>query len=328
MKRQKKLLVGLTMAFAFCFLFANVLSVQAFTTANKVKDAVYVDAVTNAKGNWVNTTKHRINTFSINSFEVEFGQGAQIRNLKSNKKGLEVKQTEYYANRSYHNTYDANGNLSGEFRYGSARISLYATKTGSYKVTFDVYSSAGVKLKKYTVNVLAVNDTGVIKTATLGKTKLRTLKTKLKKGVLTKSSSVINKVNEKSGKLKFTANTKYKITGFVVKGVNKNGKAFYKKYKNGKNIKLSEAYAYKESDAYDNSSSNPAKKYTYIYVSYKDTFTGDTCTYSVSKKRGKKEIVRTYKEKNTGKKTISYDPTSSDDEYYDFSGTILTLWNY
>ena len=319
MKRLRKMAGSLITAFAICFLFANVLNVQAYTRENKVKDAVYIDAVRNAKGKWVNNTKRRIDTFSIEQIKVEFAVNGTIRNLKSNKKGLEVKQTEYDADAGSHYLYDANSNYIGSFDYGTAEISLYATKAGSYKVTFDVYNQAGVKLKKCTVNILAANDNDVIKTATLGKTKLRTSKATVKNGELTLSKSSINKVSAKSGKLKVTGNAKYKITGLVVSGVNKNGKEYFKKYKNGKNIALSQAYEYSERDA-NGSSSRTSKKYTYIYVSYKDTFTGDSVTYNVTQKRGKKEVVCTSKNKLTGVTKTTYNDEDSI--------SVITLWNY
>ena len=290
-------------AFAICFLFANVLNVQAYTYEDKAKNGVYIEAVRNVKGKWVNNTKQRISTFSIASIDVEFPEKSTIRNLKSNKKGLEVKQTYY------------NGNIIDYYSYGKATLSLYATKTGSYKVTFDVYNKDGVKLQKCTLNILAVNDNNVIKTATLGKTKLRTSKATVKNGELTLSRSYVDKVSAKSGKLKVTGNSKYKITGLVVQGTDKNGKIYMKKIKNGKNIALSQDYEYGYHSG--GHSYRGSRKYTYIYVSYKDTFTGNSVTYSVSSKRGKKEVVRTEKNKLTGTTEVIYDPSAT-----------LTLWNY
>lgn len=310
MKKLKKLVMGLTAAFALCLAFANVISVQAYDSPHW-ENKVYINMTTNASNNYVNNTKIRTGLFSSTTFRVYFPEGQDVTNIKSNKKGLEVARTAYYSKSKTYNVWDAatKSYKDETFNLGYATISLYATKAGSYKVTFNVGSS------KYTVNVLA-SASGVYTKATLGKTKLYANSAKVKNGELTQTITNTEKVSVKKGKLKFTAGSQYKITGFVVRYVDKNGKEQIKKYKNGKNIVLSQGYNY-SSKYSDGSYSKSAKKYTYVYVSYKDKFTGSSVTYSVSKSRGKKEVKMVSKNGITKKSTTSYSPYAT-----------LELWSY
>lgn len=302
MRKIKSIMMCAAAVLTMCFMFSNVIVANAATT--KVTGNVYVEPYTDVKGNVKQTTKMRVLTYSIDSLDVEHGAGDKITNLKCNKKtGLSLCQTSYYSDGS---------------SYGATTISVYATKTGTYKLTFDVVNSANQKRGSYTVTVQAVNTDSLIKKATFGSKTVVANSSTIKKSKKTTTTTRATKVTGSSGKLKITPNSQYKITGMVVVSVSKSGTYTYKKIKNGKKITLSKAYATINKDASGNDYSS-TKKYTYIYVSYKDTFFGDTVTYSVSSARGRKEVKRVMKNALTGETSTTYSkvPTAT-----------ITLWQY
>lgn len=305
MKKRRKLVMGIFTMLAFCILFANVQAVNAETSLTPGN--IYVNYTTDAKGNIIQQKKLRITTYSssVTSFDVRYGKGDKIANLKVNKKGLTAEITGIY-NGTYH------------YGYG-CDISLYATKPATYKVSFDVVNSAGAKRGSYTVQVQAVNNDDVIKKATFGKQTVQSNTGTIKKGVKTNAGKTATKVSGSSGKLKLTANSQYKITGIMVLTTSKSRVYTYKKIKNGKKITLSKNYEYIRSDAEYASKTSSTRKYTYIYVSYKDKFLGDTVTYSITRSRGRKEIKCVEKDGITGKRTTTYSRCPY---------ATITLWQY
>jgi methionine-rich copper-binding protein CopC len=292
MKKFKQLMLCVTAIVSLCFVFSNVLTVSAVTYQDEVAGNVYVEPYHNAKGQLKNLSKMRMTVDEIDTFSVDYGNGDKIANLKSSKsKNLEVAQVYSYN--------------SGDVT-GSARISLHANKAGTYTVSFDVVRSDGSKRGNYKVKVQVVNDSSLLKKATFGKQTITSSTTKVKSGTVTSTYTNSYKVNGKSGKLKLTANSQYKITGIVVVTVNKNGKYSYKKVKNGKNITLSQARSYTNTSA-DGRYSRPSSKRTYICISYKDKFFGNSVTYSVTSKRGRKEVKCVSKYGQTGETYTSYD---------------------
>ncbi|MCM1180478.1 MAG: hypothetical protein NC347_09500 [Clostridium sp.] len=303
MKRIKSIMMCVFTLLAFSVMFANVQT--AYADTDYVDGKIYVNPYEDAKGNIKEGKKVRVTTYSndIASFDVRYASGDKIANLKTNKKGLEAKVTD----------------TTNYSSYGYSDISLYATKPATYKVSFDVLNSSNQKRGHYTVQVQAVNSTAVIKKAVFGKQTVYSNSASIKKGVKKNSSKSSYKVKGKSGKFKVTANSQYKITGILVVSVNKKGQYVYKKFKNGKKLTLSQNYDWTDTSAYSGTSNHEFKKYTNIYVSYKDKFLGDTVTYSISKSRGIKEVKRVIKNGQTGRKTISYDRCPS---------ATISLWQY
>ena len=280
MKRIKSTMLCMMALMTFSLMFVNVLTVQA--AKEKTPGGVYVEPYTDSKGNVKEQKKFRVVTYSTGeSFNVEYGPNNKIKSLKVNKKGMTAKVTEKYSNNS------------DDYNYNSATISLYATKAGTYTVSFKVVNSKGKTRKKCKVKVQAVNSSSLIKKVTFGKKTVISRSSSTKGGAKKTVTKESTKVSGKSGKLKITPNSQYKITGMVVLSVGKNGKYSYKKVKNGKKITLSKKY-YKGESASSDLYSRPTKKYTYIYVSYKDKFLGSSVTYSVAKKDGKKVVKRVY----------------------------------
>lgn len=303
MKNFKKIMMSAFTVLTFCFLFANVQIVNAETSP--VDGNIYINLGYDVKGNVKQQKKIRVVTYSADStvFDVRYGSGDKISNLKVNKKGLEAKVT-------------STVNYSS---YGYSYISLYATKPATYKVSFDVVNSKNVKRGHYTVQVQAVNSNSIIKKATFGKQTVVSNAASIKKGVKTNSSKYSTKVKGSSGKLKLSTNSQYKITGILVVSVDKNGKYTYKKIKNNKKLTLSKNYEYTSTNAEYGTKYHSSKKYTYICVSYKDKFFGDTVTYSITNARGRKEVKRVEKDTFTGERTTTYSRCPS---------ATLTLWQY
>lgn len=184
-----------------------------------------------------------------------------------------------------------------DYEYSTASIRLDSTKAGTYSVKIKVGS------KTTTVKVYVVaNDTPYAQVK-LNKSVLKKVGRKASSKSITSTyqSNYYVSSKTKSGKLKLSATKGYKITGMVVAYVNKDGKAVYKKVKNGKKITLSQALAsrYTNTNGYYSKS---AKKQTSVFVSYKDSYTGYSITYTPVKKGGVKKIKRTIK--TPGKTTM------------------------
>lgn len=260
--------------------------VKVYLTPNCTEKVSYDYPITMANG----TTSYRT------IYDDGDGKGYYYKNSKGT----------YYDTNMKENTVDG----QPDYAYSKATIQLSATKAGTYKVNI----SANGQTKTLKVNVTTYG--GGFKSATLDKKTLtkRTRSASDKK--ITTSYTADYKVSStaKSGKFKVSADKGVKITGLVVASVNKDGKAVYKKVKNGKKISLSQAYAVdrKNTSGYYNRST---RKDTYVFVSYKDTYLGTSVTYSVTSKHGYKQIKQVYK-KADGKKYVSYlDYGSSSGDY-------------
>ncbi len=195
-----------------------------------------------------------------------------------------------------------------DYEYSEADIQLDSTKKGTYSVKIKVGS------KTTTVKVYVTDNTTPVSQMKLGKSVLQKVSRKASSKSITEAEQsnfyVSSKV--KSGKLKLSATKGYKITGMVVAYVNKDGKAVYKKVKNGKKITLSQALAYRSTSTrgYYNKDS---KKRTQIFVSYKDSYTGYSVTYAPVKKGGLSKIKRTIKFTGDSTKYVDYLTYGSDD---------------
>lgn len=152
--------------------------------------------------------KIRIWTKTQSSMMVELAAGDyKIANLKSSKKNLLVRTTYTY---SYDKKYS-----------GSATISMYAKKKGTYTVTFDVVDRSNKKLKSHSVKVYAADEPAV------------------KKAEFGGSEIFYGSVCEKSsGTFKVTMNKGYRLKSITIHTYDKNGKSVSKKFKNGKKAAL------------------------------------------------------------------------------------------
>lgn len=310
MKKTLKQLISFILAIV---LIVSTLSVNSYAYTQEIKkdDVLYVSPSVDINGKWVNLSKLRMRAFSTQSFRADINTNARLSVKSSKPSALKAVMTEYnYVD-------DIKRDLSnGSEGIVNATISLYATKTGTYTVTVTATLKDGT-IRQQKIKVLVTSVTGVYKKIKYGKKTVLSKSGKISKGQLQTKASQSLRVTKKSGKLTVTPNSQYKITGIIVESVDKKGKAVYKKIKNGKNIKVSKGYLYTDTHANYNYSSRTPRKYTYVYISYKDKFTGDTYTYSISKDRGRKEVKLVTTDKRTGRKIVKYRPEVS-----------LYLWNY
>lgn len=219
--------------------------------------------------------KIRIFPGSIDNYTTNFdlpALGDKIKNLKSNSKNLYVKQT---AGRDYKSSWDTSSNGS------SVTLGMYAKKAGTYKVTFDIYSSNNKKKSSKTITVYAKSDLPIKKFTYGGKV--------YKYNVNQKSSGKIQVKMNSGYKLKKIEVGKYQVKNTA------NGKESEIKYttiKNGSKITLSKVpytYEYKSGSLtesyYSNSFSKGMNAETLIRITYTDKYTKQsaTTTYSLSR---------------------------------------------
>lgn len=310
MKRILKQLLSFILAIT---LIVSMLSVNSYAYTREIKkdDVLYVSPAVDINGKWKNLSKFRMRAFSTQSFRADINTNARLSVKSSKPSALKAVMTEYnYVD-------DVKRDLSnGSEGIVNATISLYATKTGTYTVTVTATLKDGT-IRQQKIKVLVTAATGAYKKIKYGKKTVMSKSAQIKKGQLKTKESQSLRVTRKSGKLTVTPNSQYKITGIIVETVDKKGKAVFKKVKNGKNIKISKSYDYLSTDASDNYYSKSTRKFTYVYISYKDKFTGDTYTYSITKNRGRKEVKLVATDKRTGRKTVDYKP-----------GASLYLWDY
>ena len=293
MKKMKGLLAAVMAVLSLSLLIPTIAPVQAATT-----EKVYVNGTKtydSKTGKYVYKNggkKKIISTLSQGSIMVySVGGVSEVKKLKVNKSGLKAKITHTMTTK-----YENSANDSTR----ESTISLYATKKGTYKVTFKVAS------KSYSVTVKAVTSSAPYKKVTYGSSVI--YETTIIDGDLgsTSFSSGRSKVSSSSGKFTVEANkdASYVVTGLVVATANAKGNPSYKKVKNGGKITLSKGkMKHTEGDIEYVS----AKKYTHVYVSYKNTWTNESVTYSVAKDPStKKNAVKCVVKDGNGNKTTTY----------------------
>ena len=211
-------------------------------------------------------------------------------------------------------TYTPDGQM--DYEYSKARIQLTSTKAGNYTVSI----SANGQTRKLKVCVTTYGGNRVV-SAALGKAALTksTRKASDKASTETYVSDYRVSSSLKSGKLKIKADKGIKITGLIVATVNKDGKAVYKKVKNGGKISLSQTVS--KSTSTNGYYSRSSRKHTYVYVSYKDKNLGTYTTYAVTNKHGVKQIKRTIKYASNSKKYVDY-------LNYGNYGYSMDIWSY
>ena len=313
MKTMKRLMAVVVFALALSFMLADCTSVEA-AVPKRQAGVIYVNPQSDGWGDivWKSFTKLRMGINNDASFNVYFGrEGDYITDVKVNKKsGLIAGVT--YQNNSY---YDADYDWSS---YGT--IGLVSSKSGTYTVSFTVRKADGSVAGNYKVKVYAY-PTGTVKTAKLGSKTVYSSTIKQKGTTFTTTSKSSWKVANslKSAKLKLTPNKGYKITGLTYVYYNEKGKPVVKTVKNGKTIKLSQQYSYRNYDSEGNYF-KASKMYTNVYVSYKDTYLGTSVKYSVVKRHNTK-MIRMASTSTAGEVTYSY--YELDDNYGYF-----TFWRY
>lgn len=191
------------------------------------------------------------------SVTVNFKKGEyKISGLKSNNKNLITKATYVSSNDSEYAT-----------SYGSATISFYAKKAGTYKVSFNVVDKKNKVKSKHTITVYANNDYAIKNVTFNGK------------------YDFYNVTTAKSGKFKVTLNKGYTLKQITMTTYNKNGKEVVKKIKNNQKVTLGTYRSIREnemSDSYENWYADLLAKTTFT-ITYKDKYTKGlkTTTYTI-----------------------------------------------
>lgn len=215
-------------------------------------------------------SKIRIFPGNVDNYAVNFdlpAVGDKIKNLKSSNKNLYVKQT---GKNDHKDSWDSSNDGS------SVILGLYAKKSGTYKVTFDIYSSKNKKKSSKSITVYAKSDSPIKKFTYNGK------------------AYNYNVNDAASGKIKVTMNSGYKLKKIEVgKYQVKNttsGKESAIKYttvKNGSKITLSKVpYTYEfkygslSGDSYSYNFSKRMSAETIVLITYIDKYTKQTATMS------------------------------------------------
>lgn len=161
--------------------------------------------------------KVRIYTNSAyQNFSFDLSYGYSIKGLKSNSSNLKVKQTE----QRFEQGTDDNHNF--------AKIALFATKEGNYKVSFNIVNAAGKKVSSHTVKVYVKNDS-VLKSLKVGKNDVfNDWNYSLLKGKSGKVKVVMSK-GYKLKKIEYGVYDKNKAT-YIFKPIKNNKKITYGKY--------------------------------------------------------------------------------------------------
>ena len=300
MKNLKKFFFAAVMCFAVGFIFNNTVTVFA---ADKVPGQIYIGGYYDVKDNYKSMLKYRVTVDNSSGFRVDYADGDSIAKVKVNKKGLTTAVTEYYK-----------GTNNNSYSY----ISFHGDKAGTYKLTITINDATGKKKATKKVTVQVVNNNSILKKATFGSQVVVSNETTMKSGTKKTVQKYNAKVKGASGSIKLTSNSQYKITGLIVVAVDANGKYTYKKVKNGGKITLSKGYESKSTSA-NGYNYRSDRKYTYIMASYKDKFFGDTVKYTITSKRGRKEVKCVEYDKATGRKSVYYSQ---------YPSSIVTLWQY
>ncbi len=159
---------------------------------------------------------------------------------------------------------------SGESGYNRT-ISVYATKSGTYKLKFDVYKS-GKKNTSRTVTVYAVNagTDGIMKSVSFDG-----------KAYSTYNGKVIFLPSKTSGVIKFNPGAGLTVTGIKMSFLNEKGTRVTKSIKNGSKLTLNTIGGKYISD-YDTAKEVYKDMWaeTELEVTLKDSYTGGTATFT------------------------------------------------
>jgi hypothetical protein len=187
-----------------------------------------------------------VGTCDDNAISVEFTkQWDHIENLKTSSKNLKAKIVGV-------NLY--NDNVKAPY---NAKIGLYASKAGTYSVTFDINDSDDEKVSSHSVKVY-VNEELAVKSVTFSGGEMYHITTKTK------------------GKISVTMNKGYKLKKIVVETYDQSGNTVSKTVKNNSNITLGTyPYSYESGEMYGDyyNLSTSIMVPTFITIYYTDKYT-------------------------------------------------------
>ncbi|MBR1693602.1 MAG: hypothetical protein IJ711_12645 [Lachnospiraceae bacterium] len=206
--------------------------------------------------------------------------GDRVGNVKSSSKNLLAKKTyERYSistNKNLDYTWDEtkqeyveNETTTTTTTYGSAYISFFAKKAGSYKVTFDVIKEDGNVRCTKTIKVTTYGDSG--------NSPVKSIKYD-GKDIYTYYPFT----TKTSGKLAVKMSKNYKLVKIEIGKRNKKGEYVYKKAANNKKISLAKSAKYTYDTDYSEWVYNPLFPSTSIRITFQNKKTKETGTYTTS----------------------------------------------
>lgn len=245
MKNAKKLF---TMLFAFAVLMGCMLLTTVDAQAAPTHTFKY-----DAKKGVAFQSRLRVNPFSRHEGSEIYLENANyyVASVKCNKAGLIAKVT-------YDNKITADATSFAVSEVSDARfkrnvkIGYYATKKGKYTVTATIKNAAGKKVCSKKITVYAGYPTCSTKTLSYGGLKYNT------------DGSISIQTKKASGKLKFVANSGYKIKKIeVATSHDAEGNPIFKKVRNGQKIKLAKETKYNDT-WYSSERTNSGISYDYL----------------------------------------------------------------
>ena len=197
--------------------------------------------------------------------------GDRVTNIKSSSKNLIATKTRERVYTTTEKDYDT-GKMVTETKYGTAYISFFAKKAGTYTVTFDVTKSDGTVRCTKTITV----KTNSYTTSTVNPVK----------SIKYAGKDLYNYypyTTKTSGKLKVTLKKGYKLVSIEIGKYNSAGEIVYKKVKNNSKITLSKKRVTKSEYKYTSGSSayvsDDLFPCTRIKITCKNKKTGETYEY-------------------------------------------------
>lgn len=210
---------------------------------------ILIPCRTQANAATVKTQKMHVQIKTTEMLRMDLDSGDyKISNLKSSKSGLLLRTTYVYA--------------SSSSSYGSATISMYAQKKGTYTVTFDVIGKDSSVKSSHSVKVYATKENGI-------------------KNVTFAGREIFYEVApQNKGAFKVSMDKGYKLKSITMTTYDKKGKAHSKKIKNGQKVTLG-TYCYRsegsKGSSYESWSASLLAR-TNFEIAYTDKYTKEVKT--------------------------------------------------
>lgn len=284
MKHITKKLLAILLAAAIVISMGITTTPEVNAASTKYKKGVYISpSYLYNSSKWVSTKVVRNTVYTSGGFYVYLPErGDTIANLKATKNKAIVR-------------IDHTGSTSIQtgttYTYVPyVYVSYRTNKPGTINITFKIKKADGKyrskKVHKFTV-ISTLNGSAIKNINFAGHTIYDT-KTVIKNKIKTTKTVSDYRTGLSSGRFYVTPNEGYKITGLVVATTEKDGSLKARSYANGATIPTSQNPEFGSFSG--GSESGTTRKYTYIYISYKDTKLHTASKYSVVNVHGTQEI--------------------------------------
>lgn len=305
MKHITKKLLAILLAAAIVISMGITTTPEVNAASTKYKKGVYIStSYLYNSSKWVNTKITRSTIYTKGGFYVYLPErGDTIANLKATKNKAIVRVSHTGS------TYVQTGSTYTYVPY--VYISYITNKPGTINITFKIKKADGKyrskKVHKFTV--ISSPDNYSFKNISFGGHTIFDAKTVMKNKIKTTKTISDYRTGLSSGRFYVTPNDGYKITGLVVCTTDKDGSYKARSYANGATIPTSQNPSYGSFNG--GSESGTTRKYTYVYISYKDTKLHTAYKYSVVNVHGTQEIKCVHRDSDGKVYTSYYLPGSS-----------------